>query len=165
MPTKKPSLKEFSPDISLPFLGPLEPLAPPSPPTFPRFEDLVREETERQATTKTKPLMDLVSAYLPDPSPLLEDFQKNPKRYGVETHELLGQLMQGSKSVEHLSPNERTLLNRATFDYFQTAPAKPVERNVRSTKTAATAQRTSRIRKPRPPRTARTELPDFWWLA
>jgi len=164
MTTKKPSSKASSPDINLPFLEPLEPLAPLSPLTFPRFEDLVAEDLKKQ-TTQTRKETDLFSGYLGDPAVLLEDFQLHPEKYGVETHELMGQLMQGSKSVEHLNPSDRRLLNLATVDYYQAAPAKPAEKKRQFTKSAGAQQRPSRIRKPRPQRTARAELPDFWWLA
>lgn len=164
MTTKKPSSKVSSPVTNLPFLEPLAPLVPPSPPTFPRFEDLVEEDAKNQMKPPTKRApTDLFSGFLGNHIPLIEDYQKHPEKYGVETHELLELLMQGSRSVERLDANERRLLNLATLDYYQSAPAKREGKNKTLSKTAAPKSRVSRIRKPRPQRPVRAELPAFWW--
>jgi len=111
---------------ALPSLPKIEPL---SPPTFPTFQQLVEADRVSQQSTSSVPkkMNDLFDGILGTLEPLLADFQENPEKYGEETHELLGQLTLGSKSLEQLSPNERRLLNLATFDFYQAPKPKPAE--------------------------------------
>lgn len=107
----------------LPSLPPLEPL---SPPTFPTFQQQVEADlASQQAPPAPRKMNDLFDGILGTLDPLLADFQASPEKYGEETHELLSQLILGSKSLEQLSPTERRLLNLATFDFYQTPKPKP----------------------------------------
>lgn len=126
MSTMKKLQLEQSEITALPSLPPIE---PPSPLVFPTFQQLVEADRESQQTTRAaapRKLNDLFDGMLGTLDPLLADFQASPERYGEETHELLGQMIHGSKSLEQLSESERRLLNLATFDFFQAPKTKPL---------------------------------------
>jgi hypothetical protein len=125
MSTKQSSPLKPSVDTELPSLPKIERL---SPLQFPTFQQLVEEDRASQQVASSptpKKLNDLFDGMLGDLTPLLTDYQDHPEKYGAETHDLLEQLTHGSKSLEQLSTMERTLLNRATFDFFQAVPKKP----------------------------------------
>lgn len=148
----------------------LPPLTPPPPPRFPTFSELVDLDNQEQETPRTGRLADLFDGVLGDQTLLVSDYQQHPEKYGEEVRGLLEQLMQGSKSVEHLTTSERRLLNLATFDYFQEAPLRkeaPVTHGSNKAKPRAQAQRKVAVKreKPRPGIDVPvTELPAYWWL-
>lgn len=170
MTTKQPLSEE---QLTTTELTSLPPLTAPSPPVFPTFTELVEMDLQEQAApTKARRLSDLFDL-LKDQNLLLSDYQRYPEKYGEEVHELLGQLMQGSKSAERLTPSDRRLLNIATFDYFQSVPPKkpkPVTNGSRKAPVVAEAKPTKAWlkadnEKPRPGADVPvTELPAYWWL-
>jgi len=161
----KPSSEELpSSIVNLPSLKPLEALTPPK---FQTFDELVEEDRKEQLHPQTRKEMDLFDGILGDPTLLVSDYQRHPEKYGAETHGLLEQLMQGSKSIERLTTHERRLLNLATFDYYQAVP--PKKEVPKPTKTpdrrAAKQREAPKKEKPRPGVDVPvTELPAYWWL-
>lgn len=177
MSTKPRWPQEQSEITALPSLPKLE---PPSPPTFPTFQQLVEAERVSQPAASPKKLNDLFDGILGTLAPLLADFQANPEKYGEETHELLGQLTLGTKSLEQLSPNERRLLNLATFDFYQTPKPKPAEPLVKEAAVDEDEELTDELDEAAEEREAAnekgqgpipgvdvpvTELPAYWWLS
>lgn len=168
MNTKQPSVESLS-IITAPTS--LPPLETPQPPSFPTFTELVEEDLAQQETPRTKRLLDLFDGTLGDPTPLIVDYQKHPEKYGQEVHDLLEQLMQGSKSVEQLTKAERHLLNLATWDYYSAVPLKKDPPTTHGSNKAR-PKRPSRQRKVVPKRAKPrpgadvpvTELPAYWWL-
>lgn len=182
MSTKPKWPHEPSETTALPSLPKIEPL---SPPTFPTFQQLVEADRVSLQSTSSVPkkLNDLFDGILGTLEPLLADFQESPEKYGEETHELLGQLTLGSKSLEQLSPNERRLLNLATFDFYQAPKPKPPEPLVKEAEAEdeededpideldeeAEERRAAKNDKGRGPTPGLdvpvTELPAYWWLS
>lgn len=166
MTTKQPLSEEQLTTTSLTSLPPLK--APP-PPCFPTFSELVELDKQEQEQPRRR-LADLFDGVLGDQTLLVSDYQKYPEKYGEEVRGLLEQLMQGSKSAEHLTTSDRRLLNLATFDYFQTPPLKkepPVTHGSNKAKPRAQAPRkvAPQREKPRPGIDVPvTELPAYWWL-
>lgn len=177
MSTKPKWPREQSEITALPSLPALE---PPSPPTFPTFQQLVEaDRASPPPTSSAQKLNDLFDGILGTLAPLLADFQASPERYGEETHELLGQLILGTKSLEQLSPNERRLLNLATFDFYQAPKPKPVEPLVKEAAVDEGEELTDELDEEAEERAAEngegrgpipgvdvpvTELPAYWWL-
>jgi hypothetical protein len=167
MTTKQPLSEEPSTTTSL---TSLQPLVAPPPPCFPTFSELVEQDSQEQGKPKTRRLADLFDGVLGDQTLLVSDYQRHPEKYGEEVRGLLEQLMQGSKSAEHLTTSERRLLNLATFDYFQAAPLKkepPVTHgsNKAKPRTQAPRKAAPKREKPRPGIDVPvTELPAYWWL-
>lgn len=167
--SKKPMSIPNAP--SMPSISPLLPLEPPQ---FPSFKELVElDKDEQLQPQKRRRILDLFDGTLGDPTPLVDDFQRHPEKYGTESHELLGQLASGTKSIEHLNDHERRILNLATFDYHQTLPPKKATDPIKkvTAKMTGTPTRRQRIRrkvqkpKPRPGiDVPATELPAYWWL-
>jgi hypothetical protein len=154
----------------LPEVPPLE------APQFPTFQELVDLEATTTRETGSRRLSDLFDGTLGDQTRLVEDFQRNPEKYGEECHGLLRRLESGSSSVDHLSPEDRRLLNLATFDFHQTAPPKKPATTPKKSPVSMQAkprQRTGRFnkvrvetQKPRPGIDVPvTELPVYWWLS
>lgn len=153
-------------------------IEPPSPPQFPTFQQLVeldRESLQRTLAAPPRRLNDLFDGILGDLAPLLADYQTNPEKYGEETHELLEQLTHGSKLLEQLSANERVLLNRATFDFYQAVPPKKPVPLVKQAEAKDPADELegaesegADAEKPEAPvpgvDVPVTELPAYWWL-
>ena len=182
MSTKQKWQHEPSEITALPSPPKIEPL---SPPTFPTFQQLVEAERVSQQSTSSIPkkMNDLFDGILGTLEPLLADFQASPEKYGEETHELLGQLILGSKSLEQLSANERRLLNLATFDFYQAPKPKPSEPLVKEAAAEdeededpidefdeeAEGRWASKNEKGRGPipgvDVPVTELPAYWWLS
>ena len=177
MNTKPKWPQEQSEITGLPFLPALE---PPSPPAFPTFQQLAEaDRASPPPTSSVKKLNDLFDGILGTLDPLLADFQASPEKYGEETHELLGQLILGTKSLEQLSPNERRLLNLATFDYYQTPKPKPSATLVKEAAGNEDEELTDEFDEEAEERAAEnekgrgpipgvdvpvTELPAYWWL-
>lgn len=156
----------------------------PSPPQFPSFQALVDEDLKASQTpaTLSKKLNDLFDGFLGTLDPLLADYQASPEKYGVETHDLLEQLIHGTKSLEQLSTIERHYLNLATFDFFGVAkpkaepPRRPVtepadeEAEQEAEDEADEYEKTAGqdAKKPEAPipgvDVPVTELPAYWWL-
>lgn len=168
MTTKQPLSEEPSTTTSL---TSLPPLTPPSPPRFLTFSEMVElDAQQQQEQPKTRRLTDLFDGVLGDQTLLVSDYQRHPEKYGEEVRGLLEHLMQGSRSVEHLTTSERRLLNLATFDYFQAVPPKkepPVTHGSNKAKPRAQVphKTASKKEKPRPGLDVPvTELPAYWWL-
>ncbi len=179
MSTKKSSPHALSETMELRSLPAIE---PPSPPQFPTFQQLVEAATESQpATGSSRKLNDLFDGMLGTLDPLLADYRETPEKYGEETHALLEQLTHGMTSLERLSTTERMLLNRATFDYYQSVPPKieapkpqPTESESELEKLAeyeeeveVTDDAPSETKGPGPVPGVDvpvTELPAYWWL-
>lgn len=148
-------------------------LQSPEPPTFPSFKELVElDRMEQLQPQQSRRLLDLFDGTLGDPTPLVEDFRAHPEKYGNESHEFLEQLASGTKSVKHLSTNERRLLNLATFDYHQALPPKkpsPIQRAAAAASPKGQVkQRVRRAQKPKPRPgidVPVTELPAYWWMS
>lgn len=165
MNTKTQSEELQSSTSSLPSL---KPLAAPTPPNFPTFAELVEEDRKAQLSPQRKKETDLFDGILGDLTLLVSDYQRHPEKYGIETHDLLEQLMHGSKSIEHLTTHERRLLNLATFDYYQAVP--PKKDKQKPTRAAPQRRSSAHVKakseKPRPGiDVPETELPAYWWLS
>ena len=152
-------------DLSLTRLDPLPELEPPAPLKFPTFQEVVDLEIQQQQMgTESRRLLDLFDGTLSDQTPLIDDFQRHPEKYGEETHELLGLLASGNKSVGHLTPHERRLLNLATLDFHQgpTQPKVPIPARQKATQKPARMKNAPRPRS-RINSVPDTQLPAFWW--
>lgn len=157
-----------------PMLTGLPSLPPPEAPRFPTFQELVDLEATTTKGTGNRHLSDLFDGTLGDQTRLVEDFQKNPDKYGEECHDLLQRLGSGNLSTDQLSPHDRRLLNLATLDYHQAVHPKKKPPEAGKAKGATSkgkpAQRTARFNKvqtekPRPGIDVPvTELPAYWWL-
>lgn len=159
---------------SHPELTSLPDLPPPEPPRFPTFQELVDLDATTTKETGNRRLSDLFDGTLGDPIRLIEDFQRHPEKYGEECQDLLQRLESGASSIEQLSPNDRRLLNLATFDFHQTVPPKK-ETTAKKPGTSMQAKprrrtglfdrQKAQTQKPRPGIDVPvTELPAYWWL-
>jgi hypothetical protein len=170
-----PASSEITALPSLPEIAPL------SPPTFPTFQQLVEADRESlSAPAPTRVLNDLFDGILGTLEPLLADFQEHPEKYSQETHELLGQLTHGSKSLEQLTAHERRLLNLATLDFYSATPPKKPEPIVKQAEAEPEEdEATDELDEEAEERRASkdkgrgpipgvdvpvTELPAYWWL-
>lgn len=161
----KPSSEK--PQLNTASLLSLKPLEAPTPPKFPTFKELVEEDKQDQLRPPLKKETDLFDGILGDLTLLVSDYQRHPEKYGIETHDLLEQLMHGSKSIEHLTTHERRLLNLATFDYYQSKPQKKDHQKTQKPpeRRAATPRKVPKKERPRPGVDVPvTELPAYWWL-
>jgi hypothetical protein len=96
-------------------------LHPLVPPRFPSWSE-VASTSGASAASSAEP--GLFSNLIGNPLVLLEDYLREPSKYEEGTEQLLQELAAGAKTLDVLSPEEMSVLDRATLDYNRKLPAK-----------------------------------------
>jgi hypothetical protein len=96
----------------------LHPLVPPRLPSWSE----VASTGGASAASSVEP--GLFSSLIGNPLVLLEDYLREPSKYEESTEQLLQELAAGTKTLDVLSSEEMSVLDRATLDYNRKLPAK-----------------------------------------
>ena len=145
MSTKHASLPETYQLPSLKDLVGAQPLH------FPTVSELAAQEVSPDTGRKLTHLYELLGPEKSHLEPLMDDYQRDPAKYGPETHGVLERLLRGVP-IADLTDEDRRFLSLATLDFLQP----------KRSQTTQAVQKTAQVKKPREV-SYPTELPDFWW--
>lgn len=122
---KSPPKPLASPLLTLMQLHPL------LPSKFPTLSELARTPSVSPPSSNASGLF---CTLVGQPEYMLDDLLRDPKKYETGVSELLQSLVSGSKTLQTLSSEEMTLLDRATLDLNRSSSKKPFESSEDSSK-------------------------------